>query len=239
MTPSLHVSTPSPRAKRKRPIVNMNVSGGVKQGRTSDSSPVNGAARSVRTTKAAGNFATNSKLVGSRVARDFHGTIHFGTVKKYLSSANSARWAVQYDDGDADDINQRELKRAMELYNRKKSEDVVHVNQHDGWDFGEVDNLSLHVLSPQKPIGLPQIALEETIEFLWEKGLLPFEYSKNMAAVVDDWDEYQIFYWHEGSGGGTAIVSHRSHPEVKVRVKWRLARRRRRRKVSEQGLFVQ
>lgn len=128
----------------------------------------------------------------------------------------------------------------MEFYNRKKSEDVVHgASQHDGWDFGEVDNLSLHVLSLQKPIGLPQIALEETIEFLWEKGLLPFEYSKNMAAVVDDWDEYQIFYWHEGSGGGTAIVSHRSHPEVKARVKWRLARGRRRRKVSEQGLFVQ
>jgi hypothetical protein len=221
--------TPSP-AKRKRKR-------SVKPGRSSNSSPVNGTARRVRTTKAAASFKANTKYVGSRIAKNFHGIIHFGTVKKYLSSANP-RWAIRYDDGDVEDMNQRQLEKATELYERKKREDVGSEDDN-GWDFGEGPELDcLSLLSLQKPIALPEIALEETIEFLWEKGVPPFEYSENRADVVDDWDDYQIFYWHEGAGGGTAVVSHRLHPEVKVGVKWRPAHGRRRRKVSEQGLLV-
>lgn len=232
---------PSPRpggVKRKRPNIQMNVSGGgVKPGRSSGSSPVGGATSGVRTSKAAASFTANSKYVGSRVCKCFDGVIHFGTVKKYISSVN-ARWAIRYDDDDTEDMNKRELERAIELYERKKSEDVGNSSTAEdvdnGWDFGEdaaiYDDLSL---ASQKPIGLPQIALEETIEFLWKKGEFPFAYSENRAEVVDDWNDYQIFQWHEGSGGGTAIVSYKSHPEVKVRVKWRPMKGRRRRKVSD------
>ena len=238
MTPSPSIPSPRPGgAKRKRPK-KMNISeGGVKPGRSSGSSPVNGATRSVRTTKAAASFTTNSKYVGRRVCKCFDGVIHFGTVKKYLSSVN-ARWAIHYDDEDTEDMNKRELNKAIELYERKKSEDVGNTSTAEdvdnGWNFDEDaetdDDLSL---AAQKPIGLPQIAMEETIEFLWEKGVFPFVYSENRAEVVDDWNDYQIFYWREGSGGGTAIVSYKSHPKVKVRVKWRPMKGRRRRKVSD------
>ena len=242
VTPSPSIPSPRPGgAKLKRPNMKMNVSGGgVKPGRSSGSSPVHGASSGVRTTKAAASFTANSKYVGRRVCKCFDGVIHFGTVKKYLSSVN-ARWAIHYDDDDTEDMNKRELDRAIELYERKKSEDVGNASTaredvDNGWDFGEDaeidDDLSL-LVAPQKPIGLPQIALEETIEFLWEKGVFPFAYSENRAEVVDDWNDYQIFHWHEGSGGGTAIVSYKSHPKVKVRVKWRPMKGRRRRKVSD------
>lgn len=233
MSPSI----PSPRpggAKRKRPKTNVS-EGGVKPGSSSGSSSVDGASSCVRTTKAAAFFTDNSKHVGRRVCKCFDGVFHFGTVKKYLSSVN-ARWAIHYDDDDTEDMNKRELDRAIDLYERKKSEDVGNTStaEDNGWDFGEdaeTDNeLSL---AAQKPIGLPQIAMEETIEFLWEKGAFPFVYSENRAEVVDDWNDYQIFYWREGSGGGTAIVSYKSHPKVKVRVKWRPMKGRRRRKVSD------
>ena len=239
VTQSPSISSPrSEGAKRKRPNINMNFSGEVEPARSSGSSPLNSATSRIRTTKAAASFTANSKFVGSRVCKCFDGVIHFGTVKKYFSSVN-ARWAIHYDDDDTEDMNKRELERAIELYERKKSEDVGNTSMAEdvdnGWDFGEDaeidDDLSL--LAPQKPIGLPQIALEETIEFLWEKGVFPFLYSANRVEVVDDWNDYQIFHWREGSGGGTAIVSYKSHPKVKVRVKWRPMKGRRRRKVSE------
>ena len=238
--------TPSPRskeAKRKRPNNKAHISVGVKPapGRGAGNSPLNGATNAVRTTKAAASFTTNSKYVGSRVCKSFDGVIHFGTVKKYLSSVNP-RWAVHYDDDDTEDMNKKELERAIELYERKKSEDVENrstaEDADDGWDFGEDAEIECDLSKmPHKPIGLPQVALEETIEFLWEKGLLPFQYNESRAEVVDDWNDYNVFDWREGSGGGTAVVSYKSHPKVKVQVKWRIMKGRRRRKVSE-WLFI-
>jgi len=242
-------SIPPPRsagAKRKRKKLGVPTSEGVKLGRSSGSAiPDTGTSRrgqgsrgnGARTTKAAASFTANSEYVGSRVARDFHGALHFGTVKKYLSYV-SALWAIQFDDGDTEDMNKRELERAIELYERKKSEDVesrtTTEEVEEGWEFGDDDGELNHDLSQslQEPIGLPQVALERTIEFLWEKGVFPFNYAKNKVEVVDDWSDYQIFDWKEGSGGGTAIVSYKSHPKVKVRVKWRPVEGRRRRKVS-------
>ena len=234
--------TPSPiskEAKRKGPNNKAHISVGVKPapGRGAGNSPLNGATNGVRTTKAAASFTTNSKYVGSRVCKSFDGVIHFGTVKKYLSSVNP-RWAVHYDDDDTEDMNKRELERAIELYERKKSEDVENrstaEDADDGWDFGEDAEIECDLSeTPHKPIGLPRVALEETIEFLWEKGVLPFQYNERRAEVVDDWNDYNVFDWREGSGGGTAVVSYKSHPKVKVRVKWRIMKGRRRRKVSE------
>mmetsp|Transcript_22010 Transcript_22010/g.63109 ORF Transcript_22010/g.63109 Transcript_22010/m.63109 type:complete len:1032 (-) Transcript_22010:134-3229(-) len=228
-------------AKRKRPSSGMPTVGAVKPGRSSASAPATAAGRGqrspvngdVRNTKAAVSFAANSKYVGHRVAKPFEGILHFGNVKKYLSSV--ARWAIHYDDGDTEDMNKKELKKAIEVYEERKDDDVesrsASEDADDGWNFGDDGELDLSQAS-HVPIDLPQVALEETIEFFWEKCKFPFEYKKNKAEVVDDWGDYQIYGWREGAGGGTAIVSYRSHPTVKVRVKWRPAKGRRRRKTN-------
>jgi hypothetical protein len=62
--------------------------------------------------------------VGCRVAKDFDGTVYFGTLVSYDNS--SQFWQVHYDDDDAEDYNCKDLKIALCLYEkegpRKKSE---------------------------------------------------------------------------------------------------------------------
>jgi len=62
--------------------------------------------------------------VGSRVAKDFgEDEIYFGTVRSY--NAKSKYFSIVYDDGDAEDFDEEELKQALALYQEQKANDKV------------------------------------------------------------------------------------------------------------------
>lgn len=71
--------------------------------------------------------ATDRFYVGSRVAKDFDGAIHRGTVTKYTAgnrgnngNGTEALWHVQYDGGDEEDFNRQELLNAIALHQREE-----------------------------------------------------------------------------------------------------------------------
>ena len=55
-----------------------------------------------------------------RVAKDFDGTVHLGTVTDYNSNGFVQLWHVTYDDGDEEDFNRKELDDAIALYKQQK-----------------------------------------------------------------------------------------------------------------------
>jgi hypothetical protein len=59
--------------------------------------------------------------VGTRVAKDFGQKTHFGTVSGY--SSDSGFWRVNYDDGDEEDFEKKELNGALCHYKKKGSND--------------------------------------------------------------------------------------------------------------------
>ena len=74
--------------------------------------------------------STHRFYVGSRVAKDFDGTIHRGTATKYTAgnrgnNGNDTEelWHVLYDDGDEEDFNRQELLDAIALHQQEESAD--------------------------------------------------------------------------------------------------------------------
>mmetsp|Transcript_10172 Transcript_10172/g.11812 ORF Transcript_10172/g.11812 Transcript_10172/m.11812 type:complete len:535 (+) Transcript_10172:230-1834(+) len=69
------------------------------------------------------------KYIGSKMAKEFDDdTIYFGTVVKYYESGEEEPlWSIEYDDGDAEDMNEEELVQAMAFHRvvkRKKDAPV-------------------------------------------------------------------------------------------------------------------
>ena len=58
-------------------------------------------------------------LVNQRVARDFGGDIYFGSVTSY----GSGLWHVKYDDEDEEDLDEKEIHEAMDIYEENKEAD--------------------------------------------------------------------------------------------------------------------
>lgn len=64
-----------------------------------------------------------------RIAKDFDGEIYFGFVTGFVPSSTNAEaidlWAITYDDGDAEDLEEDELMHGFLLYRKHKSGDEV------------------------------------------------------------------------------------------------------------------
>ena len=61
--------------------------------------------------------ADGSEHVGQRVAKKFGGKVYDGTVKNYV--AGHKLWGIKYDDGDAEEMDAKELTAAMALHARR------------------------------------------------------------------------------------------------------------------------
>lgn len=59
-------------------------------------------------------------FIGKKIAKDFDGNLYFGTVKDYDDSEAPAFWHVEYDDGDEEDYNEKDLIKALKYYNVKE-----------------------------------------------------------------------------------------------------------------------
>eukprot|EP00594_Rhizosolenia_setigera_P012803 CAMPEP_0178973692 /NCGR_PEP_ID=MMETSP0789-20121207/21894_1 /TAXON_ID=3005 /ORGANISM="Rhizosolenia setigera, Strain CCMP 1694" /LENGTH=452 /DNA_ID=CAMNT_0020661647 /DNA_START=530 /DNA_END=1888 /DNA_ORIENTATION=- len=70
---------------------------------------------------------TNSLLkepelqVEKRIAKYFEGSLYFGTVVKFLTKAQL--WHIVYDDGDQEEFDEKDMKKALDLYESEKASD--------------------------------------------------------------------------------------------------------------------
>ena len=62
------------------------------------------------------NSSDPLSFVRQRISKDFDGGSFFGTILKYDNSENPAFWHVEYDDGDEEDFNKRDLMKALRHY---------------------------------------------------------------------------------------------------------------------------
>jgi hypothetical protein len=64
-----------------------------------------------------------------RIAKDFDGEIYFGYIKGFVPSSNNRDgvdlWSVEYDDGDAEDMEEDELMHGFLLYRKNAANDRV------------------------------------------------------------------------------------------------------------------
>jgi len=67
-------------------------------------------------------------MIGRRVAKDFDGNIHFGTLDKYCMK--NQYWHVTYDDGDSEEIVGEEVESILSHYERNKTRDNVSVQEN-------------------------------------------------------------------------------------------------------------
>ena len=62
------------------------------------------------------NSSDPLSFVRQRISKDFDGGSFFGTILKYDNSENPSFWHVEYDDGDEEDFNKRDLMKALRHY---------------------------------------------------------------------------------------------------------------------------
>ena len=75
---------------------------------------------SPETEKEEGSVAENNSFVGRRVAKHFHGKVHFGTIDKYCGDN---KWLAKFDDDDVFDFDKQDLKRGLSCYKTNQSKD--------------------------------------------------------------------------------------------------------------------
>jgi len=66
--------------------------------------------------------------IDRRVAKDFDGNLHFGTIDKYCMKNHY--WHVSYDDGDSEEIVREEIESALSHYEINKSRDNISVQKN-------------------------------------------------------------------------------------------------------------
>ena len=71
---------------------------------------------------------SDEELVGRCISKKFSGKPYNGTVSKF--SPKGRLWSIEYDDGDSEEMEWKELKRSMELYDKlhKKKGSAAHSN---------------------------------------------------------------------------------------------------------------
>ena len=65
------------------------------------------------------------KFISQRVAKEFDSKVFFGTVKEQWNDSGVTQWHVLFDDDDEEDLNKRELKKALKLHKRMRHYDPV------------------------------------------------------------------------------------------------------------------
>jgi hypothetical protein len=62
-----------------------------------------------------------------RIAKDFDGEIYFGSVKSHIPAADNEEgeplWLIEYDDGDAEDLEKKEMLHGFKLYHKHAASD--------------------------------------------------------------------------------------------------------------------
>jgi hypothetical protein len=63
--------------------------------------------------------------IGQRVAKFFGDDVFFGTIKKYIEpgAGEFDLWHIVYDDDDQEDFDSKDLRKALNLYKQRRSED--------------------------------------------------------------------------------------------------------------------
>jgi len=78
--------------------------------------------------KSLANYDPNNAVMEDRIANYFADDLYFGKITKIIEKGvkrgQPAYWRITYDDGDVEDLNRSELKRALILYEEKKMEDT-------------------------------------------------------------------------------------------------------------------
>jgi hypothetical protein len=87
-----------------------------------------------------GHFESSKHFINKRVAKDFPigeedgkvtYDVFFGTVR-YISNEGRLWFYVQYDDGDSEEYNMKELEQALKYYDEQKAKDRLAISGKDG-----------------------------------------------------------------------------------------------------------
>ena len=62
--------------------------------------------------------------IGKRVAKKFDEGLFFGTVHELWKENGKERWEIRYDDDDTEDMNEKELGKALKLYQKQRHKDT-------------------------------------------------------------------------------------------------------------------
>lgn len=113
-----------------------------------------------KTTVTPSKDSTNEHI-DSRIAKQFHAGLFFGTITAYDS--RSKVWSVDYDDGDSEEFDTRALNAALRLYKKKNSEDPKKPSMHDkddgkrGVAAGGANDETTPATKKQKKVTTPRV----------------------------------------------------------------------------------
>ncbi|KAL9191506.1 hypothetical protein ACHAXT_001212 [Thalassiosira profunda] len=67
--------------------------------------------------------ANPKDLVRKRVSKNFDGDVYYGTIMEYDDSETPPFWHVEYDDGDEEDMDKKDLIKALKHYEKHRKDD--------------------------------------------------------------------------------------------------------------------
>jgi len=103
------------------------------------------AKRSPKQTQPGIDYTANpGQFLNQRVAKDFDGQIYYGTITSYNDDADDdddddVIWSIVYDDGDKEDLNERELRAALKMYDTNAHDDPKKKSLNNGGANGDID----------------------------------------------------------------------------------------------------
>ena len=70
------------------------------------------------------DYAANpGQFVKQRVAKDFGDAIYYGNITGFTNNGNVVYWRIEYDDGDEEELDKKELRDALKMYDACKHND--------------------------------------------------------------------------------------------------------------------
>ena len=148
---------------------------------------------------------TNDENVGTRIAKEFDGTIYYGTVVEMWKEMKAKRWHVVYDDDDNEDLNKKELAEAKRLYAKfpetnpvLRSVKSLHakIDRRFAYNFepddiddleGDIPTIDMHSLRCIAKIKAAMEAKKRTIEYDEEdfnEDILPIELIESVIYAI-------------------------------------------------------
>lgn len=99
----------------------------------------------------------------SKIAR-FERKVFFGTVADYDAGSKGGLWHVEYDDGDEEDFDEKDLKKALKLYGKKGNGDERKNSVTDAEASAEEDTLEDSGRLGGDSASREEAAVEESVE---------------------------------------------------------------------------